>query len=210
MKSLFFSIFGILLVLPFAAFAAADPCLLIGSRCGPSLAGIYGTAGSMGLREWAAVIMVGVASGLSIIFIVVGALQMLIAFGDDAKVQRGKTSVLYALAGMFLVMVSQNIIGYVAGMASFHGVGSTTGFSVPQMTTGELITSVMKFAVDIMWNIFNSVFILVLIVAGFRMVFARGVADEFNKAKNMFLWALVAAVVINLATTLVNIVLNLF
>jgi hypothetical protein len=45
--------------------------------------------------------------------------------------------------------------------------------------------------------------------AGLKMVIARGQADEFNQAKTMLIWVAAGALVINVASALVNVILSM-
>ncbi len=185
--------FSVLLWAPFvhAAMPGANPCTFIGG-CTPT--NVVANA-----IPFIANLFIAVAAGAAVLFVVVGAFLMVIGFGDEGSIAKGKHAIVYALVGFGLVLLAQTIVAYLASADMFGGL----------FMTPEPIFEFMRIAVRAMMVIFNAVFAVVMVLAGYRMAFARGSADEFNSAKSMLIWAVVGAVVINVAHALVNAVLAL-
>ncbi|MBU0767014.1 hypothetical protein KKF55_04520 [Patescibacteria group bacterium] len=141
--------------------------------------------------------LVAVAAGLSVLFVVVGGALMLISAGDEGQVQKGKMSIVYALVGLGIALVSQSFTKFIA--MQFGGL----------MGTSDPVFVFMGLAVGAMVTIFNAVFVLMMVGAGFRMAFARGSSDEFTKARGMLIWAVAGAIVVNVAYSLVSAVMSL-
>jgi hypothetical protein len=53
--------------------------------------------------------------GLAVIFIVVGALQMVTAAGSPQRFKQGRESVLYAVVGLILAMSAYTVVSFVSG-----------------------------------------------------------------------------------------------
>ncbi|MBU0458757.1 hypothetical protein KJ652_01650 [Patescibacteria group bacterium] len=147
-------------------------------------------------------LLISVSAGASVLFVVVGAFLMLLSMGEEGQISKGKMSIIYALIGLCITLMSQVIVRFVATKFMGLSYGSTDPDPQP-------IFDFMTLAVSAMVVIFNSVFALMLVYAGFRMAFARGNADEFNKSRGILIWAIVAAVIVNVAYPLVNAVLNI-
>lgn len=141
--------------------------------------------------------LVAVGAGLAVLFVVVGGALMLISAGDEGQVQKGKMSITYALVGLGLVLVSQSVVAFIAGR--FGGLATST----------DPVFAAMNFAVSAMVTVFNAIFALMMVIAGFRMAFARGNSDEFTKARGMIIWAIAGTVVVNVANSLISAVMNL-
>ena len=181
------------LLIPVSATAcnvpAADPCRLIGG-C---------TCQNEAINAIPLIVdtLVAVAAGVSVMFIIVGAYQLLISTGEEGAIGKGKMSIIFALVGLGLTMVSQTIVAF--AIAQFGGL----------QTSGDPIFSFMGLAVRAMTGTFNAVFVIMMIFGGFRMAYARGNADEFSKARGILIWACIGAICVNVARAMVNAVMNL-
>ena len=168
---------------------AADPCRLIG--------GCVCRNDVFNAIPLIVDTLVAVAAGVSIMFIIVGAYQLLISAGEEGAIGKGKMSIIFALVGLGITMVSQTIVAF--AIAQFGGL----------QTSGDPIFAFMGLAVRAMTGTFNAVFVIMMIFGGFKMAFARGNADEFSKARGILIWACVGAICVNVARALVNAVMNL-
>ena len=177
------------LIIPTSAAARVDPCGLIGGCA------IQNEA----LNAVPLIVdtMVAIAAGVSVMFIIVGAYQLLISSGEEGAIGKGKMSIIFALVGLGLTMVSQTIVAF--AIAQFGGL----------QTSGDPIFSFMGLAVRAMTGPFNAVFVIMMIFGGFKMAFARGSADEFSKARGILIWACIGAICVNVARAMVNAVMNL-
>ena len=143
-------------------------------------------------------LLIAVAAGTSIVFIVIGGVLMLTSMGEEGQISKGKMSIIYALIGLLLTKSAQIIVSFVINKFNIMSVGPED----------DIVIFVMKQLVDAMKTAFNAVFAVMLIYAGYRMAFARGNADEFNKSKNVLIWAIIGAIIVNLAFPLANAVIT--
>ncbi len=128
-----------------------------------------------------------IAAGLCFLFVLYGGAQMLMSLGDEGKVTEGRTTIFYSLGGMALALASQSIVVYVMGVAK------------QARASENLILGTMEIIVDTAAGLFNIVFVLVVIFAGFKFVLARGNSGEFETARRMVIYAAIGAICINLA-----------
>lgn len=142
-----------------------------------------------------AALLLRIVAGLSVLFIVWGGILMLISMGDDSKTAQAKWAIIYALIGLFGAILSQAFVGTVAQVPL--GAGATEA---------TIIQQAVKFLV----NAVNVIFLSVIIFAGIRMLMGHGQPEEFSRAKKVIAWAIMGAVVVNVARTLVRAVLSLF
>ncbi|PIR48678.1 hypothetical protein COU80_03165 [Candidatus Peregrinibacteria bacterium CG10_big_fil_rev_8_21_14_0_10_55_24] len=191
MIRLFRAAIGILtLFAPGVAVAAVDPCTFLGGNCGMQNVPLNAVVPL-------ATFMVVIAAGASVVFVMVGAMLMALNMGDESKIARGRTAILYALGGLALTFLAQTIVSFIT--IYFGGVSAA-----------DPAVSLMSMAVSAMKSLFTITFVIMMIFGGFWMVYARGKTDEFNKAKIMVIWCCIAAIVVNVAHALVQAVLNLF
>jgi len=142
-------------------------------------------------------LLLNIVAGLSVLFIVWGGILMLISMGDDSKTAQAKWAIVYALVGLFGAILSQAFVGTVAQPEALLGAGATEA-------------TVIRQAVKFLVNAVNVIFISVIIFAGIRMLVGHGQPEEFTRAKKVIAWAIMGAVTVNVARTLVRAVLSLF
>ncbi len=145
-----------------------------------------------------AVFMLQITTGLAVLFIVWAGFQMVLSQGDEGKIGKQKTGVIYALAGLFTAIVSQLAVSFVATQDWGQNAG------------GNLPINVMASVVNSILTTFNGIFVLVIVYFGIRMLLAAGDSGAFGTAKTGITWAILGAVVVNLANALVQGVTSFF
>ena len=127
--------------------------------------------------------------------VMVGGFMMMLSFSNEGLAERGKTAIIWALAGFGVTLASQTVLSIVGSAAE----GAAGGGPVEVM--GSVVAS--------MRTAFTAVFVMGVAAAGIQMVLARGQPDGFGKAKNTLFWLAIGAIVVNLAYSLVSIIGNL-
>lgn len=140
-------------------------------------------------------LLLNIVAGLSVLFIVWGGILMLLSMGDDSKTTQAKWAIAYALIGLFGAVLSQAFVGWVAQK---------------QLAFGATESTVIRKAVEFLVSAMNIVFIAAIIFAGVRMLLGHGQPEEFTRAKKTIAWAILGALVVNVARTLVRAVLSVF
>lgn len=145
-----------------------------------------------------AVLMLQVATGLSVLFIIWAGVQMVLNFGDEGKVGNQKSAIFYSLAGLFTAIASQLIVSFI--VTQDWGVNSS----------GNLVVNVIAAAAGSLLTVFNGLFIIAIIYYGIKMLMASGDSGAFNSARTGITWAIIGAVIVNLANALVQGVTTFF
>ncbi|OGJ54923.1 hypothetical protein A3D11_02900 [Candidatus Peribacteria bacterium RIFCSPHIGHO2_02_FULL_49_16] len=143
-------------------------------------------------------IMLRVAAGLAVIFIIWAGYLMVLSMGDESRLSQARLSIVYVLAGLLLAFASQTFVAGIATLPPLEG------------DKIKIDVSLMARAADILLTIFNVFFIFFIIVGGIRMLLARGKPDEFNKARHMIAWVIGGAIILNVARVLVRAVVGIF
>ena len=176
---------------PTIAFAQQGNCQFVGIDCssdpGVTMARFI---------EYAALTLVEIVAGLAMLFVVLGGAYMVMNFGNETQIEKGKKSVYFALGGFTLAILSQAIISFV--VARTDGIGP----DAPHL-------SIMNVIVSSMLGVFNGVFALMMLYYGFKLVLARGQSSELDAVKKGVFWTVSGAVVINLSYALIQATLNL-
>lgn len=145
-----------------------------------------------------AVFMLQVATGLAVLFVVWAGFQLVLNAGDEGKIGNQKKNIFYVLAGLFTAIVSQLIVSF----AVTQDWGQNAG--------GNLVINVLASAVGSILTVFNGVFLLAIIYYGVRMLMAAGDSGGFNSARAGITWAIIGAIIVNLANALVQGVTSFF
>ncbi len=186
------SIVGTLIPTAHAQFWQAE-CSNLQPGCGQGPANIF-----LQTLPNLAVIMLEVATGLSVIFIIWAGLQMVLNLGDEGKVGEQKTAIFYSLAGLFVAIGSQLIVSFVVTQDWGQNAG------------GNLLIAVMSTVAGSILTMFNGILVVAIIYYGIRMLMASGDSGAFNSARTGITWAILGAIVVNLANALVHGVTTFF
>lgn len=165
--------------------------------CGSGAANIVYSAivGDGGIAS----MLLRLAAGLAVLFIVAAGVQMVISMGDESKLSQNKWAMAYALIGFCVVILAQFVVASV-GTENYGQIGDAT----------TLPFNILANAVRLLRTVLNALFIMITVVAGLRMLYAQGKSDEFETGKKMLTWAIVGAVLMNLAAALVTAVTDFF
>lgn len=135
----------------------------------------------------------GIVGYLAIGFVMWGGFQYILAQGDVTKTMRGKKTVTNAIIGLALVMTASIISNVISGIIS------------GARNSGD------KFFLEI----FNSAFLWAGIITGIMIVWggiqyttSLGDPQKATKAKNTLLYSIIGLVIVILAATIVNTVVN--
>ncbi len=140
------------------------------------------------------------AAGGAVIFIMFAGVQMLLSYGDSSKALQARKGILLALGGLALSITSASIISFVS--TENYGQANQTNFL---FGGGGLLDSVVRITIFL----FNVGFLIMAILGGYSMMLAAGSAEEFKKGGNILKWAIVGAVIVNLAKAIVQAFLQL-
>ncbi len=163
--------------------AAQGPCF--GIACGA------GGNPLPGFITVAAAVLLEAASGLAVVFVVIGGAFMVLNFGDESQGTKGRKGIIYALIGFAIALASQAIVSFVVTRVSYVDP------SAPHL-------SLMRITVQSMLVVFNVVFALMMLFFGFKLVLARGQQGEMDNTKKGLLWSIAGAMAVNLSYALVR------
>ncbi len=176
------------------AFAQQIPAVicngLIGCGAGPRNLVLEGVIPAAGM------ILMQLAGGLAVIFIVLAGVKM-VTNGADDEGGAGKKAIIYGLGGLGLAIAAAPIVSFVTS-ESYADAGGDM-----------LLIGVMAAVIRIIMTVFNVIFVVVIIYAGTRMAMSMGSGDEFKKGTTMIKWSVIGAITVNLARALVQSLLNL-
>lgn len=143
--------------------------------------------------------MLNIAAAICLLMIMWSGFSMVISLGDEGKISKGRWNVLYALIGLILVLSAQVLVATVG----------TLNFSIidnPLQLVGFLFATFTS-SIRILLNV---AFVIMAVIAGMRMVYARGKSEDYDKGKQMIFGAILGALIVNLATALIRALLHIF
>lgn len=145
-----------------------------------------------------AIFMLQLATGLTVLFIVYAGVQLVLNMGDEGKIGNQRKGIFFALAGLFTAIVSQLVVSFVATQNWGQDAGGNLPINVLAAAVGSLLT------------LFNGLLIMAIMYYGIRMLLASGDSGAFGSAKTGITWAIVGAIIVNLANALVQGVTSFF
>ncbi len=148
-----------------------------------------------------------VASGGCVIFIVISGVKMLLSAGDEGKATAARNGIFYALGGLAACLAAATLVGFV--ITGEYGQCTENQAACAQRDLIFGSAGLLPSVLSIILTLFNVGFVVMVMIAGVRMVLAGGSPDEFKKGGEVIKWAIVGAIVVNLARMIVAAFLNL-
>ena len=145
-----------------------------------------------------ATLMLRIAAGGTVLAVVWAGYSMMLERSDDVR-SKQKWAIFYALLGLTVAILSQSFVSLVA--TENLGQGNTSDL---------LVGGVLRGVVQLLLNITNITFAIIVVLAGIKMVIAQGKSEDFSKARQTIFWSVIGAIVINAARVLVTIVTSYF
>lgn len=133
-------------------------------------------------------VLVTIAAGISLVFVVWGGIQLLTLWGDDGKAAEAKNTIKHALIGLAVTMCSGSAVGFVA--TEFYGGPS----NVPMI-------ALMEGTIRIFVTLSNVLFLIAVVYAGYLMAMGK---EDYGKGVSMVRYAIAGAIVVNLARAIVD------
>jgi hypothetical protein len=141
-------------------------------------------------------ILLNTAAGFSVLFVIIGGARYVLSFARENEQQKAKMTIFWALVGLVIALTSHRIVMLV--------------ITEPWITNpADPIFSLIQSAIRVLLTLLNITFLLVIVLGGMRMVYARGAEDEVKKGRDMVIYAILGVVIINAAPFVVQAVLAL-
>ena len=137
-------------------------------------------------------ILLRITGGAAVAFIVWAGIQMAMSRGDESKITTARNAVFNVLWGVGIALGAQMIVSYAVTEPAIAGIQDEV--------------SAFAAAISVMLTVFNSIFALTIIYAASQMVIGQGKEDVMTTQKRTITWAIVGAVIVNIANAAVHIV----
>ena len=132
-------------------------------------------------------VMRNLVGSIAILWIVVSAIQMIFAQGDETKLTEQKNSITYALIGLVIILLIER------GIALLYGVpGVERGLS----TANEGLNTEILGLVSFIKAIIGVAAMLMIIISGYEIISAEGEEEKITTQKKGILWVIVGIVII--------------
>jgi hypothetical protein len=128
------------------------------------------------------------------VFFVYGGLQMVMPWSEGSE-EAGKKTIKNALIGLAITLLSGAMVEVVLS-ANFGGPSDSP------------IVALMQWAVASMLTVFNSLFFIALVYAGFQMVMDQGKGEGYQKGFTIIKWAVIGGIIVNLSRAILDAFIN--
>ena len=129
--------------------------------------------------------------GIAIILIIINAMQMIFAGGDETIIKEKKQGIMYAVIGLIIILVLDQIIKFIYGTP----IVSIGGGGLMDMRN-EGFSDEVYGMVSFIKAIVGSIAVLMIVISGVRILTAQGEEDEIKKQKTSILWVGVGIIII--------------
>ncbi len=143
---------------------------------------LLGSQGEAQINQIGLVVTRGIqniAAGIAILWIVIAGVRMIFAEGDEATTTEQKTSILYGVIGLVVILLIGRIVEVLYGPA---GVNRTT--LVADVGFSNEVYGIVAFLKALV----GTVAIFFIVLSAVRMLFAQGDEAEITKERTSILW----------------------
>ena len=142
-----------------------------------------------------------VTGSIAILFIIVGAYFYLTSAGEEDKAKKGKDSIIFAVVGLIVMVLSRAIVSVFYAEGGPKDLG---GRMVDVAGVKGLINSIISFGTSFV----GGLAVLMLIYSGFLWITARGEEGEVEKAKKILTYSIIGIAIVVFSYTIVTIIVN--
>jgi uncharacterized membrane protein YuzA (DUF378 family) len=133
----------------------------------------------------------------------VGGFKYLISQANPDKIESAKNTIINALVGLAIAIISSQTVSYVAN--TIVKSAATDDYGLPKVhSTPAMLMTVLQ----ILFVVMGAVSLLIVTIAGFNMVLSKGEPQKVAKARSTIIYALVGLVVSIAAAAIVSFVLS--
>jgi len=125
---------------------------------------------------------------IAIIWIVIAGIRMVMASGNEETIKEQKSSIIYAMIGLAIVLILERIIVLV------YGVPGVERGVVPE--AGAMIDAEILGFVSFIKALIGAVAILMVIISGYKTIAAAGEEEKLTEQKRSVLWIAIGLVII--------------
>lgn len=148
----------------------------------------------------AATLFLNIIAILALLFVMIGGARYVLAFGRDEELQKAKKSIFWALIGLLVALSSHRIVTIIVTETYVL----STGCIGASCLSGGILFEFLQTIVRILALLLNVTFLIIIVLGGMRMVYARGSEEEVKKGRDMVAYALLGVVIINAAPIVVK------
>ena len=162
--------------------------------------------------------IIGVArpiiGAIAILMIIISALRILFADGEEGAMTKGKNGIIYGLLGLALISVAGEIMkvlsvsdeGLKAAYVNDSQVCYLTILSDPNalQCRAKLFSRTVQIAITFVKYLLGSIAVLQIIISATKLIATGGAEEELGKEKKKLIWSSVGFGLIIFASTFVN------
>jgi type IV secretory pathway VirB2 component (pilin) len=126
--------------------------------------------------------------GLAVLVLIIGGYQYITSAGNPEAIQKAKSTITGAIAGIIIVIFSRTIATFVYN----------------QVKNNPPLEGVLTTFINSLLGVTFSIAVLFLIVGGYQYITSTGNPEAIQKAKNTILYSIIGLIIILLSYAIVN------
>ncbi len=125
--------------------------------------------------------------GIAIIWIVIAGIRMIMASGNEEKIKEQKSSIIYAVIGLVIILILERLIVLIYGVP---------GVERSLLDRPEGISEEILGVVSFIKALIGSIAILMIMISGIKTIAAVGEEEKIAEQRKSILWIIVGIVII--------------
>jgi hypothetical protein len=144
-------------------------------------------------------ILVRVAGFVAVIFVIYGGVRYITSSGEPENTKAARETIINALIGVIIALIAVPVVSYVG-----NSLGTTDVNGVPQSNVS------IQDLFDMAYKIIGAIAVLMIVIAGFKYIISNGDPQSMGRAKDTILYTLIGALVVLVATGIIDFVVTKF
>jgi len=135
-----------------------------------------------------------IAGSIALIFIIIGGIMYMVSAGNKEMMERGKNTLIYALAGFAIVVASSTFVSEIQNVLG----GAATSTSGP--TLAQIALNVVK----LLLSIVGSLAIISIVVGAIWMFSSAGDKERYELGKKTVIYSIIGVTIVLSAIIVLN------
>jgi len=144
-------------------------------------------------------ILARLAGFVAVIFVIYGGIRYITSSGEPENTKAARETIINALIGLIIVLIAVPAVAYIGS-----SLGTTDINGVPQSNVS--IQDLFNTA----YRIIGAIAVLMIVIAGFKYIISNGDPQSMGRAKDTILYTLIGALVVLVATGIIDFVVTKF
>lgn len=136
-----------------------------------------------------------IIGSIAVIWIIISAIQMVTANGDETKTTQSRQSILYIIAGLVVILLIEQVVTII-----FGAPGAIRGLTTNNIALSNEVAGILGF----IRTLIGTLVMLFIIINGFKTIVSQGDEEKIKNERRAIGWSVAGVVVVLINEFIIN------